>query len=116
MAKAEIITAEKPVRTAEFAAEELQIYVEKITGARLNIVKVPTEGVPVKIYVGDSEYAGLAGVTSSGLKRDAYRMVSGDSWLAMEGEDTEFEQKEPWARHHTQWARLIGRKSPVIHG
>ena len=61
--RAEIIIADKPARAAEFGAEELQAYLEKITGARLEIVTAPTD-TPVKIYVGDSEHARQAGVTA----------------------------------------------------
>ena len=53
--RAEIIIAEKPARAAEFGAQELQTYLEKISGARIKIVTEPTAGALVKIYVGESE-------------------------------------------------------------
>lgn len=101
---AEIVIAEKPARAAEFGVKELQTYLEKITGARIEIVTKPTDDDAVRIFVGESEYARRVGVTAEGLKRDAFRMVSGDNWLALVGNDMEFEPKEPWARHHRQWA------------
>ena len=100
---AEIVIAEKPARAAEFGASELQTYLEKISGCRLEIVTTPTDAMPVKIYVGDSNAGRRTGVTAKRLARDAFRMVSGDAWLALVGDDVEFEPREPWARHHGQW-------------
>ncbi|MHC4880861.1 MAG: DUF4838 domain-containing protein, partial [Planctomycetota bacterium] len=102
--RAEIVVARKPTRSAEFGAEELQRYLTKISGARLEVVSEPTERAAIQIYVGDSEHARRAGVSSDGLERDAFRMVSGENWLALVGNDLEFEPREPWARNHGQWA------------
>ncbi|MFP6900515.1 MAG: hypothetical protein VCA36_06205, partial [Opitutales bacterium] len=104
-AKAEIVLSAKPPRAAEFGAQELQTYLEKITGAQLKIVTEPTTDALVKIYVGESEHARRAGITAKGLKRDAFKMVSGANWLALVGNDLVFEPREPWARHHSQWAQ-----------
>ena len=103
-ANAEIIIAENPARAAEFGAEELQQYLKKITGARLEIVTVPTDEAKIRIYVGESEHALRTGVTARGLKRDAFKIRSGEDWLALVGNDLEFEPREPWARRHNQWA------------
>lgn len=103
--QAEIILAKNPARAAEFGAAELQTYIKKITGAQLEIVSTPTGKKPLKIYVGESEAARQAGVTSEELARDAFRIVSGPDWLALVGNDQEFEPKEPWARSHNDWER-----------
>jgi len=101
--RAEIVIAEKPARGARLGASELQTYVEKITGCRLDILTTPSSTMPVEVYVGESESARQAGVTAEGLGRDAFRMVSGPDWLALVGNDVEFVPREPWARHHGQW-------------
>ena len=49
--RAEIIIADSPTRTQRLAAVELQTYVEKITGATLNIGTSPNAEVPVQIYI-----------------------------------------------------------------
>src|SRR5947209_4205581 len=54
--QAEIVIADKPPRMTKLAAQELQTYVEKITGARLLITTSPSKDVPVHIYVGKSEH------------------------------------------------------------
>lgn len=104
-AHAEIVIAEKPTRSAKLAASELQTYVEKITGAKLEIVTSPTKAQPVKIFVGESEHARQAGVTAEGLERDAFRIVSGANWLALVGNDWDFTPIEPWGRSHTDWVK-----------
>ena len=105
-ARAEIVVAERAARAAQLGASELQTYVEKITGCRLDIRTVPTGAMPVTIYVGESEAARKASVSANGLERDAFRMVSGLTWLALVGNDQEFMPREPWARHHGEWLRV----------
>jgi hypothetical protein len=103
--RAEIIVAEQPTRSVRLGVMELQKYVQKITGAKLAVVTVPTEAMPVKIFVGDSDAARVKGVTAEGLSRDAFRMVSGDGWLALVGNDWDFQPIEPWARSQTDWEK-----------
>ena len=102
-AHAEIVIAEKPTRSAKLAAGELQTYVEKISGLKLSIVTSPTNDQPVKIYVGESEHVRRVGVTSEGLERDAFCIVSGANWLALVGNDWDFTPIEPWGRSNNDW-------------
>ena len=46
--KAEIIIAQQPRRTTRLAAHELQVYVERISGAKLAIATEPSGKVPVR--------------------------------------------------------------------
>ena len=98
IANAEIVISSAPSRTTRLAARELQTYIEKITGARLAIGTEVNDSVPVQIYVGDSEHADALGVKSDGLRFGAYRVVSGDNWLALMGDNTDFVPIEPWPR------------------
>ncbi len=98
--RAEIVIAEAPPRTTRLAADELQSYVEEISGARLPIVAQPTRDVPVKVYVGQSVHTEKLGFTADGLEHGAYRIVSGDGWLVLLGDDAEFVPIEPWARNN----------------
>ena len=50
------LIAAKPARTVKLAAQELQAYVAKITGAKLAIVTDPTAGVPTQVCVGRSAH------------------------------------------------------------
>jgi len=88
-ANAEIVIAEKPERSVRLAVGELQTYVQKITGARLPIVTAPG-GQAIKLFIGRSPHTDKLGVKAEGLKYGAYRLVSGDDWLAFIGDDTDF--------------------------
>ena len=112
--RAEIIIAEKPERTVRLAAQELQDYLEKISGARLPIVTKPT-GKAVKIFVGASSQSPIK---ADGLKDGAYRIASGADWLALLGNDKEFIPIEPWAKNNgwivngqtqAEWSKITGK-------
>ncbi|MBX7211099.1 MAG: DUF4838 domain-containing protein [Verrucomicrobiaceae bacterium] len=95
--RAEIVIADKPLRTVRLAAQELQDGIEKISGAHLPIVVKPTAGA-THLFVGRSEHTDALKVRVDDLKDGAFRMVSGDDWLALVGLDTEFTPVEPWAK------------------
>jgi len=96
--RAEIIIAEGPPRATRLAAQELQIYMKKISGAELAVSARPSPDVPVKVYVGQSPHTGKLGITAEGLKYGAYRIVSGENWLVFIGDDTDFTPIEPWPK------------------
>ncbi|HQZ63934.1 MAG TPA: DUF4838 domain-containing protein [Planctomycetaceae bacterium] len=100
--RAEIVIAETPQRSVRLAAQELQDSVEKISGAKLPIALTPSADVPVQIYVGRSVHTDRLNVTADGLQHGAYRIVSGDHWLVLIGEDSEFTPIEPWARNNAE--------------
>jgi hypothetical protein len=113
--QAEIVVSETPSRTTELAAEELQEYLLKISGARLPITTEPSEEFPVHVYVGRSSHTDRLGVTDEGLTYGAFRMVSGEDWLVLIGSDTEFTPIEPWGHSHpdrpralAEWDELTG--------
>ncbi len=116
--RAEIIISTQPPRTTRLAAQELQKYVEKISGARLNIVTEPSGKVPVNIYVGQSVHTDKLGVSAEDLKYGAYRIVSGENWLVLIGDDTNFVPSEPWPRSYRDiasgkmqdaWDKITGK-------
>jgi len=116
-ARAEIVIADKPPRTTLLAAQELQTYLEKISGAKLAILNEPSGKAPVKIYIGRSDHTDRLKITAEDLKYGAYRIVSGDDWLVLMGDDTEFTPIEPWPRSnndwvsgrvHTEWDKITG--------
>ncbi|MFN4260958.1 MAG: DUF4838 domain-containing protein [Gemmataceae bacterium] len=123
--RAEIVIAEKPPRTVRLAAHELRTYVEKMSGARLPIVTQPSCDMPVQVYVGRSPHTDRLGITPEGLKYGAYRIVSGDNWLVLIGDDTDFTPIEPWARNNgdiasgklqREWNRITDAQWGVPNG
>ena len=94
MATAEIIIADEAPPTVRLAARDLQMYVEKMSGARLPIVASPSKDVPVRVYVGKSPGTERLKISSDDLRHGAYRIVSGDNWLVLIGRDARWEPKE----------------------
>lgn len=95
--RAEIVIAERPERSVLLAADDLQTFVQKISGARLPIVTEPS-GKAVKLFVGKSAHTDKLGISAQGLKFGAYRLVSGADWMVFIGDDSEFTPIEPWAK------------------
>jgi hypothetical protein len=121
--RAEIVIGENPPRTVHLAARDLQVYVEKITGAKLNIGFKPT-GKPIKIYVGRSSHTDRLGIMDEGLKYGAYRIVSGEDWLVLLGQDSNFTPIEPWPRNNADiasgrmqaaWDKITGSQWGYMH-
>jgi hypothetical protein len=100
---AEIVIADEPPRTVSLAARELQAYIRKISGATLPIATTPDKDAGVTVYVGRSPFTDKLRVHAADLKYGAYRIVSGDNWLVLLGDDTDFTPIEPWPRSHSDW-------------
>ncbi|MDB4634151.1 DUF4838 domain-containing protein [Rubripirellula sp.] len=123
-AQAEIVISEMAPRSTRLAAAELQTYVEKISGALLPIRNEPSAAVSVQIYVGESRHVKELGVTAEGLEHGAYRVLSGENWLALVGDDTDFTPIEPWAKNNSgraeklqsEWEKASGLSLGVPNG
>lgn len=112
---AEIVTAGAPPRMTRLAAQELQAYVEKISGAKLSIVTNPTPGIAAQIYVGRSGYTDGLNIKDKGLASDAFRMVSGPNWLVLLGHDSDFTEPDTYiapkaggGKDYGTWDALTG--------
>ena len=121
---AEIVIADKPPRTTRLAARELQAYIQTISGATLPIVTEPTGDVPVKVLVGRSPHTDKLKVSADDLRYGAYRIMSGDGWLVLIGDDTDFTPTEPWPRGYHDirsgkmqraWNKITGRHWGYTH-
>ena len=96
-ASAEIIIAEKPARMTKLAARELQTYLKKLSGARIEVLTTPSAG-KAHIFVGHSSHTEALRLSTEGLEHGAFRMASGPDWLALLGADKDFVPIEPWGR------------------
>ena len=122
--RAEIVISDTAPRSTRLAAAELQTYLEKISGAQLPIGNEPSADPSIKIYVGESCHLEKLGVTAAGLMHGAYRIVSGDRWLALVGDDTDFVPIEPWAKNNSgrveklqsEWEKASGLSLGVPNG
>ena len=106
---AEIIIAEKPARMTKLAAKELKTYLEKISGAKLEVRTTPTAG-KAHIFLGKSSHTEALKLATNGLENGAFRMASGADWLALVGPDDDFVPIEPWGRMRStaEQARVNG--------
>ncbi len=93
--RAAIVIAGEPTRMQQLAAEELQKYIKKISGAELPIGTAPVGELPMTIYVGESEHTRELGLTTDGLDYGAYRIQSGDGYLALVGRDDNYFMDKP---------------------
>jgi len=114
---AQIVIAPNPPRMVDVAAQELQTYLKKITGAELPIVYDPKPEVPLTIYIGRSKFTDEQGIDDEGLDHGAYRIVSGPDWLVLLGRDFDFVPPEPSStgrgdkeseRVNQEWDKITG--------
>ncbi len=77
-AQAVVLTSDEPLRTAEYAVEELVWHVKKGTGVELEIF--PESEVPdephTRVYIGETVAARHVGIIPERLPREAYTMRS----------------------------------------
>jgi len=99
-ANADIVISTSPSGPTTFAADELRDIILEMTGATLPIVTTPT-GADVHIYVGQSSHTDSLGVTTSGLKYDSFKMVSGSDWLVLLGRDIDYELPAIWSNSNS---------------
>ncbi|MEX2581575.1 MAG: DUF4838 domain-containing protein [Verrucomicrobiales bacterium] len=114
---AQIIVREDAPRPLELAAEQLQEYVQKISGARLPIHDRIDENIPVKIYVGQSQYTDQLGLDGDQFIHGGFHVKSGDDWLALVGRDRRFVWPKISPRKHSdlpkvyeEWDQASGEK------
>ena len=112
---AEIVIAPKAPRTTALAAEELQKYIEKISGASLPIVNEAKGGGAARIYVGRSAFTDERGMSGKDLDYGAFRMESGLDWLILFGRDGDFTAPPTYIgteagrqRQFEEWDKLTG--------
>jgi hypothetical protein len=102
---AEIVIGEKPPRMVTLAAKELQQYVEKISGAKLEIVTQPSGGERRPIFVGASRFTDAKQINVDGLKHGAFRIVVTEKDAVLIGHDSDFVPPEPFARNNSDIPR-----------
>jgi len=113
--RSEIIMAEQPPRLVKLAADELRSYVEKISGAQLNIVTEPSGGDLLPVFVGKSAHTDDMKITDEGLAHGAFRIVVSDKAVVLLGHDADFTPPVPHARDNgdipratAEWDQLTG--------
>ena len=86
---ATIMLAEKPTRSAQFAAAELQYHVEKITGAVLPILTNAAGATGVCVFVGESDATRVMGLKNESFSNQEYLISFRKEGLVLMGRDKE---------------------------
>lgn len=108
--KAHIIVAPNAPATVMIAAKELQTAIWKMSGATLPIrIRVGDNSI-FKVFVGKSTYTDQLGISSVGCNDGGYKMISGEDYLALIGDDEEYKILGP---HSTDWSSE--RDSPFLY-
>ena len=71
--RCEIVVAPDACSTVQVAAEEAKTFLGEALGAEVPVVSAPTPG-KASLVLGANSWADAAGVTTNGLKRDAFRI------------------------------------------
>jgi hypothetical protein len=108
--RAEIVIADKPTRMQRVAAHEFRQQIEKISGAKLPIVTQPS-GTALKVFIGASD---SCPVKAEGLKEGAYRIATGADWMALIGDDADFEPVGPFARNNSDIPRAQAEWDKIV--
>ena len=85
----EIIVGDKPVRSAQFAAMELQYALKKIASATVEIRSTPSGKQNVLIYIGQSSESRKKGFPNKELKKEYYLVDYNGNDIFLMGNDNE---------------------------
>ena len=106
-AVAEIVIAKDANQGMKLAAEDLQLYLGKISGAELKIVNSPTPDVKNQIYVGESEFTRKLGFTPAKFDNSGFEIVAKDNYVILAGVDR-IRISAPWTLK--KWQDFCGEK------
>ncbi|MAE63972.1 MAG: hypothetical protein CMJ18_06830 [Phycisphaeraceae bacterium] len=84
---ATIILSERPRGSAQLAAYELQHFIERISGAKLPIVREPAQVQGTRILVGESEATKALGLSNDSFKPQEYLLRTAPDTLVLIGHD-----------------------------
>jgi len=84
---AEIVTAQDANQSIKLAAKDLQYYLQKISGAELKIVNVPTSEFKNQIYVGESEFTKKLGFTPAKFNNSGFEIIAKNNYVILSGTD-----------------------------
>ncbi|MFA7158982.1 MAG: DUF4838 domain-containing protein [Kiritimatiellia bacterium] len=112
---ADIVVETNAISSVQLAANDLQEFIEKMSGARLEITNAPSDKFKFHVYVGPSEFTQKLGVTTEDFKPEEFRIIARDNYVILIGCD---EQRKPFPYKHfgeglTNWWKFAGEKYGV---
>lgn len=116
-AVSEIVLSSKASPSVQTAAQQLQINLELISGAKIPIVQTATDSAKNYIYVGESEATKKLGFSLEGIKDDGFKIVAEKNYVILAGREfdhftTSFSKFKDISRNQRSeyWEKLIGHK------
>ncbi len=105
---ADIIVASNAPNTVKLAANYFQMYIQNMTGVKLPISNTINNSKQYHVYIGKSTYTDSLGINSNECKDGGFKIISGNNYLALIGEDTVFSLNGP--RTMTEWDNYVRNK------
>jgi hypothetical protein len=114
---ADIVLSDAATPSVKTAGQELQRYLEAMSGAKLPIVSQPSSNFANHVYVGESEYTRRLGITIADIQYDGFKIVAKDHDVILVGREmyhyaTHFTRFKGVARNARQktWEEFCGHK------
>jgi hypothetical protein len=92
VALADIVVSDTSPNTVILASRYFQNFIEDMTGVVLQIRNFPGQDYDFHIYVGESSYTDSLGVNSEGCRDHGFKIVSGEDYLILLGDDEPFNE------------------------
>jgi hypothetical protein len=103
---ADIVVSSSAPNMVQLAANYFRMYINNLTGAVLPISNTPSGSKQYHVYIGRSTYTDSLGITSVGCKDGGFKMVSGNNYLVLLGDDKAFTFSGP--TDYAEWDALTG--------
>jgi Domain of unknown function (DUF4838)/Carbohydrate family 9 binding domain-like len=100
---AAIILSKKPTQAAQWAAEELNSYIKKITGTRLPVSNNPNKVKGVKIFVGPSRHTKKLGISANSLRTQEFIIKTLPDAIVLLGRDSKSYGKINYSGGNGMW-------------
>lgn len=103
---AEIVVSADAQSSVKTAAQELQKYIKKMSGAELKIVSQPGRLPPV--YIGKSKFTDDLGIKIDDIKFDGFKIIVNDKYAAIVGVDMD---RPPIPRCNTTFDAISSKRA-----
>ncbi|MFA7160376.1 MAG: hypothetical protein WC299_13835, partial [Kiritimatiellia bacterium] len=84
---ADIVVATNALSSVKLAAKDLQEHLEKMSGARLEIVGAPSDKFKNHVYVGQSEFTKKLGFKPAHFNNSGFEVIAKDNYVILAGVD-----------------------------
>ena len=110
---AEIVLDAKAPQGVKLAAQDLQHFVEKISGAKLEIVPAPTGKFKNRLFVGENEFTKKLGYRLPAFKSSGYDILIKDDYAVLSGPSTIFPPLKYSRENIKEYWKYVGGKYDV---